>query len=171
MTLANQLIVVRRAERRSHPGQAFSALCSGLFWFSLSGTFVGEPGEMKAWILVHELAFDTIPGATAGQQGLQGFCPVCWDAAVGFPGTQHGLSIREDAPLGTRRRLALSGYFKKLLFLCGTRQVVELPWEYIPDDVCTVENKAQAQGWKQWQVRWLYVSDPSSGEHVWILSC
>jgi len=26
----------------------FFCFVSGLFWFSLSGTFVGEPGEMKA---------------------------------------------------------------------------------------------------------------------------
>lgn len=84
---------------------------------------------------------------------------------------QHGLSRRQDALLGAGRRWACSAYFKKLLFLCCTRQVVELPWDYIPDDVCTLENKAQAQDWQRWQIRWFCVSVPSSGEHVWILSC
>lgn len=71
----------------------------------------------------------------------------------------------KDACSGAWRHSVLSKYFKKLLSLCWTCQEVELSWEYIPNDVCIVENKAQAQDWKQWQVQRFCIPHASSGEH------
>lgn len=101
-------------QSRSHPGQAFSALCSGLFWFSLSGTFVGEPGAIKAWIPVQELAFDTIPEAAAGPWGRGAAeLPSClrWDAAVGFLGEPAWAVCMRGCSLGNWKALGALGVF------------------------------------------------------------
>lgn len=179
--LASQLILVQ-GWSRSHPGRLFLLpfylfiYVPCCFWISLFGTFVDCPGGNRS--------MNSCPrfGLWHLAEGADGVWVLLWAGAgaVRPPWTcscrfwresWHGLCLWEDALSGAGRRSACSEYFKKLLFLCWTRQVVELPWEYISDDVCPVENKAQAQDRKQWQVRWFCVSVASSGEHVWILSC
>lgn len=91
-------------------------------------------------------------------------------AAVGFHGRAGASSLR-GCSLGSWKLFGALGIFSKtsasVPSTSGGRITMRI---YIPDDVCSVENKAQGQDWKQWQVRWFYVSDASSGEHVWILA-
>ena len=73
--------------------------------------------------------------------------------------------LDEGCLLGSTKALGTLQVFEKLLSLCWTCQEVELSWEHLLDDVCIVENKAQAQDWKQWQVQRFCIPDASSGEH------
>lgn len=162
---------------RSHPGRLFLLCLIYLFFLLLLDLPFRDFCRLARW----NQSMNSCPrfGLWHLAEGTDGMWVLLWAGTVAVRPLWrcscrfrwHGLCLWEDALVGAGRRSVCSEYFKKLLFLCRTRQVVELPWEYISDDVCPVENKAQAQDWKQCQVRWFSVSVASSGEHVWILSC